>query len=434
MGTNNSIISSLDLLDSIQSDIGDEYTNLFELAKRVHQIKNDYKSKLPYHINVIDELYINENAHSRILAKLLHFRSSSGAYEILESLIEFIKRKKQSDEFDRIKVIAPSITQEEERIDLWICDHEANNALIFENKIYDAPDQKSQLFRYIKKTKERKFAEDNIFVFYLTKNGNEPSEQTWGNEETKLNFKNRYMPLSYRNDLLPWLKHIVLPNVRIKDKYLQCAINQYVDYLEGLFSIREIYNNLNMEIQKIISDRLQLDSCNEEQVVKKIEDTIENLDETRNHLVQMLAKAKRNLWSLYLPNLTTIVESVASQNRMKSEVGFLDEESSRFYISLFKNKWNMQIVFEKYDENDDFFVYIGRKGEEYIDEGYTDGKFIFESQTYKRQHPYGWESVEKYNQDSAALMQDIKNGKFEEYLSEEVSDVLDVIRDENLIM
>ena len=94
----------------------------------------------------------------------------------------------------------------------------------------------------------------------------------------------------------------------------------------------------------------------------------------------------------------------------------------------------MQIVFEKYDENDDFFVYIGRKGEENIDEGYTDGKFIFESQTYKRQHPYGWESVEEYNQDSAALMQDIKSGKFEDYLSEEVADILEVIKDENLSM
>lgn len=316
MDSFNSIEYSFDLIKSIQSDIESAYTDLFELAKKINQISDEYKTQSPYHINIIDELYINENAHSRILAKLLQFQGPSGAYEILESFIEFIKRKKKSNEFDQIEVNYPIISQEEERIDLWICDYEANCALIFENKIYGATDQRSQLNRYIRKTKDRKFADENIFVFYLTKYGNEPSAQTWGNEETRLKYENRYMALSYRDDILHWLKDFVVPNIRFKDIYLQCATNQYIDYLEGLFSLRHINKSFNMKIQKIISDRLRLETYNEEGAVKKIEETIENLDETRNHLVQLLSKARRNLWSKYLKDLSKIAEKVAEKYKL----------------------------------------------------------------------------------------------------------------------
>lgn len=428
-----SIEYSLHLIDLVQSDIINEYTVLFELAKKVSRIKEEHKGQLPYHINVIDELYINENAHSRILAKLLQFKGPSGTYEILESLIEFIKRKKTSIEFERIKVKSPSITQEEERIDLWICDQEAGNALIFENKIYDATDQESQLFRYIKKTKGCNFAEENIFVFYLTKYGKEPSKQSWGSEETRQKYINRYMSLSYKDDILPWLKDHVLPNVRVKDNYLQCAINQYIDYLEGLFSIRIINKSLNMKIQKIISDRLRLDTYNEKETVKRIEETIENLDETRNHLVQMLSKARRNLWSMYLKDMDEIGTSVADKNKLICSVDFVDEVSSRWYIAFRKNRWDFQIVFHRYD-NDSFFVYIGLPREKNVNQDYSEDTYIFEESTEKRSHPYGWEYIDEYNENPDQLMQEIKNGNFEEFLTDEVSRILNEIKQNKLIM
>ena len=57
-----------------------------------------------------------------------------------------------------------------------------NYAIIFENKIYDANDQEAQLSRYIDKTKECHFDENNIFVVYLSQIGNEPNH--FGNEQT----------------------------------------------------------------------------------------------------------------------------------------------------------------------------------------------------------------------------------------------------------
>ena len=41
--------------------------NQFLLEKKKH--------KTPFHLNVIDELHANENAHSRILIKLLQYQS-----------------------------------------------------------------------------------------------------------------------------------------------------------------------------------------------------------------------------------------------------------------------------------------------------------------------------------------------------------------------
>ena len=41
-------------------------------------------SKLPYHVNVIDELGADENAHSRILARLLQQKTAYEKFEILK--------------------------------------------------------------------------------------------------------------------------------------------------------------------------------------------------------------------------------------------------------------------------------------------------------------------------------------------------------------
>ena len=89
------------------------------------------EAKLPYHLNVIDELYINENGHSRILAKLLQYKSQTQQYEMLESLIDFIAENLKKDSFGSIKVVNPEITQEKERIDLWVRE-KGQYAIIFE--------------------------------------------------------------------------------------------------------------------------------------------------------------------------------------------------------------------------------------------------------------------------------------------------------------
>lgn len=431
MSNIDSISSSIELINSIQSVIGDEYSRLFDLARSVQKMRKEHLAHMPYHINIIDELYINENAHSRILAKLLQFQDEKDNYVFLESFIDLIKQKKGSPEFDAINVKSPIITQETERIDLWIRDWEAHYAIIIENKIYGAYDQESQLFRYIKKTRACKFSDKDIFIIYLTKYRSEPNKQTWGNEKTRNDFSGRYMALSFKDDVLCWLKDFIYPNIRLKDSYLQGAVSQYIDYLEGLFSIREINKSLNMNVQKVISNKLQLDSLSEKDALLKIEETIEDLDKTRDALEQMLPIVKRKLWNILLPDLNSIVNRVAVNHKLIGSVGFFDE-TSYFFIDFSKNKWELHLVFEKYDD-DSFFVYIGQRGEETIEKECTD-TILFRRRSERDSHPYGWEYIDQYNGNWELLMQDIKNGSFEEFLSDEVEQILEEIKENEIIM
>ena len=124
------IINSLELLSKIDAAIIQEIYSLLELSDAFQKKLVDEKRHLPYHINVIDELHINENGHSRILCKLLCFVNSKGQYEILESLMDYIIRTNHSAEFERIKITTPIITQEISRIDLWVRDREKKYAII----------------------------------------------------------------------------------------------------------------------------------------------------------------------------------------------------------------------------------------------------------------------------------------------------------------
>ena len=103
------------------------------------------KHLVPYHLNLIDELHINENGHSRILYKLLEYLDPAGDYIFLKSLLKYIA--KNCEAFEKICVTNPEITQELCRIDLWVRDKDY--AIIFENKVYNATDQEAQIARYI---------------------------------------------------------------------------------------------------------------------------------------------------------------------------------------------------------------------------------------------------------------------------------------------
>lgn len=324
------ISSSIELLLTIQSEMQQSYIRLLETATKVKNKKRVLLAQLPYHINVIDELHINENAHSRILAKLLQFADSEGCYVFLESLLEYVKSGCQSDEFKQIEIHSPRITQEKGRIDLWVRDYKSKYALIFENKIYDANDQAQQLYRYIEKTRECGFKDSNIFIFYLTKYGKKPTKQTWGNNKTFKVFQSRYMALSFRNDILYWLKTWVLPYIRHIDGYLQSAVTQYIDYLEGLFDIRQNYKSLYMNIQRIISDKLGLASVDDMiERYQKIEEAINDIETLKNSLSQM----KEDVFEECI------------QQHIKQWISNYKTPSSKFEVCCDFNGWKERILF-----------------------------------------------------------------------------------------
>lgn len=280
------IESAIELYEYVVRAVTSEHERLLDFSKEFHDKYLNEKHKLPYHINVIDELHINENGHSRILLKLLQFVNEKGEWEILRSLVNYIKSRSKTREFDRVIITKPEITQEKARIDLWVRDKKGNYAIIFENKIYNADDQEAQLSRYIDKTKECPFDLNNIFVVYLSQTGSEPALQSWGNYQQV--FKDRYINLSFRDDILPWLKKIVLPHIEYKDTYLITAIQQYVDYLEGLFDLRTIQKTMNMKINKIISDYLHLEECKDDKErFEKTREQLNNINELQRTVQTM---------------------------------------------------------------------------------------------------------------------------------------------------
>jgi hypothetical protein len=100
-----------------------EIQNTFDFINKFVERSNKVASQLPYHINVIDELHADENAHSRILTKLLQQKTGNMQFEVLESFIAYLTEiKRESEQFSHIKIENPEITQEMERIDLWIRD------------------------------------------------------------------------------------------------------------------------------------------------------------------------------------------------------------------------------------------------------------------------------------------------------------------------
>ena len=83
---------------------------MFDLVEDVEKIKETWSPKLPYHLNIIDELHINENGHSRILTKLLQYKSDRGKYDFLESLLAYIVVKREHTSYSSLKIENPQIT------------------------------------------------------------------------------------------------------------------------------------------------------------------------------------------------------------------------------------------------------------------------------------------------------------------------------------
>ena len=276
--------------------------NIADLLKFVddfNEIREKEEMKLPYHINLIDELHAGENAHSRILEKLLKQQEpTTRKHEILESFVRYIIGKYGNDtnDFSKIKIENPIITQEKQRIDLWIRDDDY--AIVLENKVAWAPDQQNQLESYINVTKKYGFEEEQIYVLYLPPTYNkEPDKQTWGNYYEHEIRNRRYLKLSFKDDILPWLNDFVLPNIRLRDNLLSSAIEQYIDHLEGKFSLRTINNNMNMELKNFIRKEL-------------------GLNESHNENNEILSKKKNELLDV-ISQIDSLIEE--EENNKKNE-------------------------------------------------------------------------------------------------------------------
>lgn len=239
------------------SEASDNTPKIIDLLKRFMVMAEERAKTLPYRINLIETLGgACETENSKILAAFLRYKTPSGRFEILESLIEYIQSR--FDVLLEIKVDRPSVNTEHCHIDIYVRETH-KYAIIIENKSNWAGDQDEQLSRYIETAIREGFAESQIYVLYLPPlEGKEPVIQSWG--KFKNAFQNRYVKLSWRDDILPWMRGKVLPNVRYKDIPLSSAFEQYIDYWEGQFGLRGVQSEVKREMRETVIEGLALGS------------------------------------------------------------------------------------------------------------------------------------------------------------------------------
>lgn len=268
-----------------------KYADILALAKEYSEKLEEVKKKQPYHLNIIEELHINENAHSRILAKLFQYKDNEGKYVFLQSLLEYINDKNGSScDFSKINVVSPEITQEKDRIDVLVLGEK--QAVIIENKICGANDQEKQLHRYVEKVKGKGYGKSDIYIVYLTKYYQSPTKNTWSSKVEEGKFKARFCNLSYMIDILQWLND-VKDKLDEKETELKSALEQYANYLQILKNedkmeakMKQFFENngFSKDVDKVVETHNSLTEFNDGIVEYK-----------RNLIVEEICKWKEEI-------------------------------------------------------------------------------------------------------------------------------------------
>lgn len=242
--------------------------DIYEFIRNFTALKKKNSSLLHYNLNLIDELHANENAHTRILLKLLDYEFNQKKV-ILEDFLNLLNRKlldRKIPIFDDYK-----ITGQFEFIDGYIWSDSKKVAIIIENKINWACDQNEQIQRYIETAKQCGIDEKDFFVVYLTDNGIKKAADYSFTDYAKkmLDWKDpenqgRYIESNYLYDILPFLYEIFNKLSFSKENVLKAAIFQYIDYLEGRFGMRKNEKEYNIAMNESLIEVLNLSGTEKE--------------------------------------------------------------------------------------------------------------------------------------------------------------------------
>jgi hypothetical protein len=260
----------------------DEQCKTFDEIMSLVEVYNEAQSELPYHINLVDLLHANENAHSRILEKLLCYRNAEKQFTILNSFFQLCDFKLSIDN--------PKISSGTQYIDILIQDK--NYAVIIENKIkyrWNIHDEPNQIANYIEKL-QKTYSNDQIYVLYLPHDNasQTPQEESWQNKNGKSykdDFKNRFRVIAYREKILPLLK-----KMKIEDKEISlcCALQQYIDHLETMFNLNS-YSQIkttimNEKMNAYIEANLKTKDVQLEKKLEAVQEKKKELQDVQNAL------------------------------------------------------------------------------------------------------------------------------------------------------
>lgn len=321
-------------------DIEKQFDDILRLAQDFTEVYNVEKNKFPYHLNVIKELHDDENSHTRILMKLLGYKDGA-EYPLLKSFIN--RMNSYCDDNADIKILKPSITTEHcidkgnRRIDGLIME-ENKYAIIIENKIMGACDLEEQIADYVKYAKKRVVNNEKIFVVYLTKNGEKKVSDCSLTDKTKYILGNRYIPMSFQYDLIPWLEEDVLPNCKVKEKCLVTAVYQYVDYLKDMCGMLDYQKEARKKALNKILDSME-DYKTIKEKLRKVQELANTLQEELDELANTVGSKFKGITEDYFNG--SIIKKFADNDKMYY--------SSNPYYMFYDKKWKQKGFFVHFE-------------------------------------------------------------------------------------
>lgn len=351
---------------------------LLGLVEKYHSKREEKLGELPFRYNVLEEVRVNENAHTRLLMRLL---------EYTPALLSFLAWLEKKYTFHAPKVDKPKITAEKHRID-GLIQEERKYAIIIENKVCGAVEQEGQLGRYIDKCRELLYDQSSIYILYLfNRPGNDPSPQTWGKYKAE-NFEGRYLVLSYKQDIIPWLKTFLKKHkgTEEKTKVLREGVAQYLDYLRLLFKI-DRYTTMKSELTQFLENELKLGSFQEP--IALLEDKLKSIDELRTEVKRLLKYYRIKAWGK------------DTEREYRSAKVFIDAEIGKRYTKFgihYQLEGARFVALAEYDIEEDY-VLVGLGCHQGASEKRLSNLIkAFENGPKKEDKPAkGWKSKSQYN-------------------------------------
>ena len=302
----------------------EEVKDLLDLVEKYRKEREQKLGELSFFYNILEEVRVNENAHTRLLMRLLQYDPArKDFFKYLEGKGFYLKGK---DFASPKKMSKPKITVEKYRID-GLIQKEGEYAIIIENKVCGAVDQEGQLERYIDKCKkDLKDDLEKVYILYLVNSpGQEPSEQTWG-KYTPKDFKGRYLVLSYTEDIISWLEGLrntldMGTDDREKTELLRSGITQYLEYLKQLFRTNQ-YKEMDKELRRFVEKELGLDKESVPEGKKDLlKKEVQSIDRLKSVLNELLCNSYVNCWRADLKENYSSIRQFSQDDEVYPKAG-----------------------------------------------------------------------------------------------------------------
>lgn len=256
----------------------DKLNNLLQQTNTLikHQREKEELKGESFNVFSILKMESKENeTHSAFLAELLDPKGSHlKGTRFLELFLQTIGNQTITLELAKVKVEHPIGRRDDQnktggRIDIYIWDG-SGNSISIENKIY-AKDQNCQVERYVNHNPGK----NN--VFYLTLEGNEPTESSKGELVPDKDF----FLLSYRSDITAWLQKCF--EASADHPILRESIRQYI------ILIKKLTNTMDQKEQEEL-DQLILRNYSEAKLIADnfYAASYKIKDKLRNKVIELL--------------------------------------------------------------------------------------------------------------------------------------------------